>query len=120
MAGFPRPWYLSGGWALDLFLGRVTREHHDLDLILYREDQEALRGYLAGWEFVKFRWRPGGKLEMAWWQPGEWLDPPLVELYVQREGHDPVAFEVFLQEAEGDEWWFHKSGAIVRPRSRIG
>src|SRR5215216_108936 len=25
------PWYISGGWALDLYLGCVTRLHHDVD-----------------------------------------------------------------------------------------
>jgi hypothetical protein len=32
MAGFPRPWFVSGGWAIDLFVGRVTREHEDLEV----------------------------------------------------------------------------------------
>src|SRR5262249_27241808 len=83
VADFSCPWYLCGGWAIDLFLGRVTREHHDLDLILFRDDQEALRRYLPDWEFIKFLWGPGGELDMEWWEEGEWLAPPVVELYVQ-------------------------------------
>ncbi len=27
-----RGWYVCGGWALDLFLGRVTRAHKDVDV----------------------------------------------------------------------------------------
>ena len=36
---FERPWYISSGWALDLFLGRVTRVHHDVDFVVARTDQ---------------------------------------------------------------------------------
>ena len=32
MTGFDRPWFVSGGWAIDLFVGRVTREHEDIEM----------------------------------------------------------------------------------------
>src|SRR5437867_13350030 len=53
MAGFPRPWFVSGGWAIELFVGRVTREHEDLEVGLFRRDQGALWAYLSGWELCK-------------------------------------------------------------------
>src|SRR5579875_1369419 len=31
MGSFSRPWFVSGGWTIDLFLGRTTREHEDLE-----------------------------------------------------------------------------------------
>lgn len=31
MAGFPAPWWIAGGWAVDLSLGRQTRPHGDID-----------------------------------------------------------------------------------------
>ncbi|WP_204058928.1 nucleotidyltransferase domain-containing protein [Microbispora corallina] len=33
--------WIGGGWGVDALLGRVTREHHDLDLA-HRADQEAV------------------------------------------------------------------------------
>ena len=33
MAGFPRPWFFAGGWALDVWLGRVTRTHEDIEIV---------------------------------------------------------------------------------------
>ena len=53
MAGYPHPWFVSGGWAIDLFVERVTREHEDLEVGVLRRDQEALRAYLAGWQMSK-------------------------------------------------------------------
>jgi uncharacterized protein (DUF952 family) len=32
MAGFAHLWWVAGGWALDLFLGRKTRPHADLEI----------------------------------------------------------------------------------------
>lgn len=26
------PWWVAGGWAVDLYLGKVTRAHKDLDM----------------------------------------------------------------------------------------
>jgi hypothetical protein len=40
----------SWGWALDLFLGRETRTHEDLDIASLRGDQLALHRHLHGWE----------------------------------------------------------------------
>ena len=51
---FERPWHISSGWAMDLFLGRVTRVHHDVDIAIDRTDQAALQQYLSqrGWKMV--------------------------------------------------------------------
>lgn len=32
LAGVGAPWYVAGGWALDLFLGQQTRRHGDLEI----------------------------------------------------------------------------------------
>jgi Aminoglycoside-2''-adenylyltransferase len=43
-------WFF-GGWAVDLWVGRLTRPHDDIDVLVWREDEarvhEALQG--AGW-----------------------------------------------------------------------
>jgi Aminoglycoside-2''-adenylyltransferase len=40
-------WGVAGGWALDLFLDRVTREHQDIEVAIFREDQLILQEYLS-------------------------------------------------------------------------
>jgi hypothetical protein len=42
MAGYRRPWWVAGGWALDLVLGRKTRPHADLEISMLTGDQQAL------------------------------------------------------------------------------
>lgn len=33
LEGMPAPWWIAGGWALDLFVGRTTRAHEDMDVL---------------------------------------------------------------------------------------
>jgi hypothetical protein len=46
MYGFHKPWCIAGGWAIDLFLDQITREHHDIEIAIFREDQMKLKNYL--------------------------------------------------------------------------
>lgn len=36
------PFWLRGGWALDFLVGRITREHDDIDLFAWAADAERL------------------------------------------------------------------------------
>ncbi|AKN70183.1 aminoglycoside adenylyltransferase [Streptomyces sp. PBH53] len=40
------PLWLRGGWAMDFFLGEVTREHDDIDWFAWAKDAEQLAGTL--------------------------------------------------------------------------
>jgi hypothetical protein len=45
LAGFDRPWWLVGGWAIEAFTGQL-REHEDVDLSILGCDVPALRAHL--------------------------------------------------------------------------
>ena len=49
MSTFPGTWSLCGGWAVDAWLGRQTRDHDDVDLSVFADDQRVLFDHLAGW-----------------------------------------------------------------------
>ena len=50
--------WLRGGWALDFLLGKITRDHADIDLVAWRHDRDAVhdaltaRGYRHDRELV--------------------------------------------------------------------
>ena len=44
------PWWIAGGWAIDLFLGEQTRHHDDIDVLILRRDQREVRTIFRGWD----------------------------------------------------------------------
>jgi hypothetical protein len=50
MRGFHAPWWVAGGRALDLWMGRQTRAHQDVDVAVLRDDQKHLHEAFGGWE----------------------------------------------------------------------
>ena len=52
MSSYPRPWGLCGGWAIDAWLGRISRDHGDVDLSVFDTDHQQLFDHLAGWQLI--------------------------------------------------------------------
>jgi hypothetical protein len=50
MESFERPWFIAGGWTIDLALGEVTREHKDMDICIFRENIDYALTYFKEWE----------------------------------------------------------------------
>lgn len=75
MRSFPAQWWIAGGWAIDLFLGRVTRSHGDLEIGVWRDDQSTLRSI-----FPERKWDKA--VDHAWipWTIDERLELPLFQL----------------------------------------
>ncbi|HEX8069230.1 MAG TPA: hypothetical protein VF546_04705 [Pyrinomonadaceae bacterium] len=108
--GFAPPWCVAGGWAVDLYLGRVTRAHADVECAVLRRDQFALRAHLRDWRWQKV---VGGAL--VDWPRGEWVELPIHELYATDERAEPPRLEVLLNEARGDAWVFRRDARVTRP-----
>jgi hypothetical protein len=122
MVGFPAPWYVAGGWALDLFLGRLTRPHADVDVALFRADQSALRAYLDGWEWMKAIPGQPGRLDP--WIQGQELTLPVHELHARKAAEmargPTLEAEFLLNESDGINWIFRREPSIMRSLTRIG
>jgi hypothetical protein len=47
---FEKPWFIAGGWTIDLAVGEVTRTHKDMDICVFREDVEYALIYFKEWD----------------------------------------------------------------------
>jgi len=111
LAGFPGRWGFCGGWALDLFIGRQTRAHKDVDVAVLRRDQQALFDYLRtrGWtletahEGMLTRW------------DGAPLALPLHTLWCRHPKHEPDFLEVLFNEDDGTHLCFRRALSIRLP-----
>ncbi|PGL73088.1 hypothetical protein [Bacillus sp. AFS055030] len=106
MQDFNKGWYIAGGWAIDLFLEKKTRNHHDLEIVIARNDQLCLKEYLHNWTFNKvFR----GKLST--WE-NEYLELPIHEIHGEND-KTKDELEVLLNEIELNEWKFRRDKSIT-------
>jgi len=109
-------WFVCGGWAIDLFLGRATREHKDVDIAVARSDQAEVRDYLAGrgWGLEK---AVDGELSL--WSDGEILAPPVHTIWCRNDAHDPAFVELLLNEIDGERFRFRRDETVTRERGRM-
>lgn len=52
MSPYTGTWALCGGWAVDSWLNRVTREHEDIDIAVFMDEQSLFHVELANWRLV--------------------------------------------------------------------
>jgi hypothetical protein len=109
------PWWIAGGWALDLHAGRRTREHEDLDIGIRWRDHLRVQAALArDWQLHKTH-QPG----LAPWPPGEELREPVHDVWVRRDDGSPWAFQLMLVEGQGSEWVYRRLPSIRRPLESV-
>lgn len=113
MRNFKPTWFVAGGWAVDLYLGKVTRPHSDIEIAIFRKDQLALQTYLKGWLLRKV-----AHGELSPWHRDEFLKPPTHEVHCFNEGSDPRQIEVLLNEADDKEWIYRRNVKVTRPLSK--
>lgn len=116
LGGLRCEWYVCGGWAIDLFLGRVTRGHKDVDICVARRDQAETRDYFLrrGWSLEKAF--EGG---LSPWREGEALAPAVHTVWCRSEAHDPAFVELLFDEIDDERFSFRREPAVTMPRGRM-
>jgi hypothetical protein len=122
LEGFSKPALIAGGWAIDLFLGTLTRSHKDLEIAILRDDQETLRSFLNAKTSIHFTKIAEGQKPESW-TAGEWLALPIHEVHAQvtdpKEAHGISKFEILINESQGHEWLFRRDTRIKLDLSRL-
>jgi adenylate cyclase len=110
----PIYWCIAGGWALDLHLGRQTREHSDIDVIIIREEQLIAFKYLSpDWMLYKAE---GGKLTL--WENEEYLNTTN-DIWVSKGIETPWKFQIMIIDTEDSSWIYKRNKSVKRPINEI-
>ncbi len=112
LTGIDVPWYVAGGWALDLHLGGGLREHEDLEIAVPRDRFAPIAGRFPELAFYVAR---DGKVGPA-------TPEALAEQY-QTWAYDTTAdafvFDVFREPHDGDVWISRRDASLRRPYGEI-
>lgn len=103
------------GWAIDLFLNCITRQHKDVDIAVWRTDQKLVFDFLR---------QKGWTLELA--EDGqliplpedEYISLPFHTVWCRNTNYSPDFLEILLNEAEEDKFLFRRDPSIQCPRSQ--
>lgn len=113
LTGAPGLWWLSGGQALDLWLGRTTREHGDIDVSVWRRDWPGLLAHAMG-SLEVFAAQDGGL------SPVSDASAPTTahNFWARRSGSTSWALQLNIEEGTDDEWVYRRDPGIRLPWSR--
>lgn len=108
LAGISAPWYIAAGWALDLFRGEQTREHHDIEIGVPAGQFPEIREH-----FAEFTFEAVGAARI--WESATpqvlsatrqtWLREPATGHYL---------LDVFREPHDGEVWIYRRDETIRR------
>lgn len=108
--GVDVPWWVAGGWALDLWRGRRTRAHADLEICVPRAGWTAVRERVAGHEL----WcAHNGELRPL--PAGAPAPSECRQVWVFERAADAWRLDVMLDPGSRREWVSHRDDRLRRP-----
>jgi hypothetical protein len=108
------PWWIAGGWALDLFRGAPARPHLDLDVGVLRCDVLSLLEAFSTWQVFEAK---DGQLTSL----GGGCVPrrDVHSLWCRPSAAEPWTIEVMLDEGDREVWVYRRERSIRRSMSEV-
>jgi hypothetical protein len=109
-------WWVAGGLAIELAVGRTLRKHGDIDILMLRDDHLAVQRVLPTWQW----WAadPPGRLRP--WGRGEVLPVGVHDIWCRPGREQPWRIQVMLDESESQDWVSRRDARVRRPIATLG
>lgn len=108
------PWAVVGGWAIDLFLGRETRRHIDIEIEIPRSSFDAVRMQLAG-----YRLHSVGDGELRPLTTAAPMPEDRHQCWVLDEAAGKWRLDVMCVPGDAQVWRYRRHEEIDAPRERM-
>jgi len=112
----PCPWWVAGGYAIELAVGRPVRGHGDVDVVVLRRDQLHVQRALRVWEW----WAADPPGVLRPWCAGERLRGGVHDVWCRPGPAAPWRVQVMFDESSGGDWVSRRDPGIRRPLADIG
>lgn len=114
LRGISAPWCVVGGWALDLWHGRQTREHDDLEFTILPGDLPHFRRALNGLELFS---ASDGIIER--FPDDADLSPTVWQLWCWDRDEQCWRADMMIERGTSTTWVYKRDPAITCPRTEI-
>jgi len=108
------PWYIAGGWAIDLFLGGERREHADIEVAIPSARFGELAAALGEFEVFVIDSSLATPLAQA---SGILADTH--QTWVRQRETGKWLFDVFREPSDGDMWICRRDPSIRLPYAQV-
>jgi hypothetical protein len=109
-AGVDAPWYIAGGWAIDLYLSGQYRQHEDVEVGVPSQRFADVSSALAGFEFFVvgdgLAWPLDGAGDVFEAHHQTWVREPATGLW---------RMDIFREPSDGDTWICRRDERIRLP-----
>ena len=102
-------WWIAGGWAIELFVGRPLRDHSDLEIGCFRTDVERVIAQFPGWVLMAAR-----EKVLEPFSSQCLTDPTMFSIWCRPSRWDHWAIEILLEDRDGQEWAYRRDGRVRR------
>jgi hypothetical protein len=106
----PRPWWICGGWAIELFADGPQRDHEDIDVGCLRLHVDELLRSLDGWEHFT-----AAKGRLTPHDPVHAVAVDTTSLWCRRRGSDRWDVQIMIEESVAGSWVYRRDDRIRRP-----
>ncbi|WP_455975446.1 nucleotidyltransferase domain-containing protein [Methylorubrum populi] len=106
------PWYVAGGWALDIWHGKQTRVHEDLEFVALRHDADRFRNILCELDFFAVK---DGIIEYL--PPSVPVPSDVSQLWSGDIQRGVWRVDLMIEQGTPDLWVYKRNQAIKMARS---
>jgi GrpB-like predicted nucleotidyltransferase (UPF0157 family) len=122
-ASYRAEWMVSSGWCLDVWLGESSRTHHDIDVVIWRDEQSELKRLLLenGWN-AQVVTDDGYK---SWFEMDTPLELPITQVHARKrsgDAHDLRStqfLDFLISERNATDWWWRDNNGITMPLEQV-
>ena len=111
------PWWLTGGWAVDALVGRMTRQHDDVDVLVLDRDLVAVAAAMP----AAYAEHPASGARIEWDRISP-LEAGVDGLALPVDFGDGTSkLQVLIGLTDGDDWVYHRGRRTIRvPLDALG